>query len=62
MAIFLTEASLSRAVVENYERYHKNYVVIGPFWPPTKVWTNQYKQFGSYVSGTRKNGSFRFLM
>ena len=37
MAIFLTEASLSRTVVENYERYHKNYVVIGPFWPPTKV-------------------------
>ena len=29
MAIFLTEACLARAVVENYVRHQKNYIVIG---------------------------------
>ena len=37
MAIFLTEACLARAVVENYARHQKNYVVIGPVWLPTKL-------------------------
>ena len=37
MAIFLTEASLARAVVENYARHQKNYVAIGPVWPGTKL-------------------------
>ena len=37
MAIFLTEASLARAVVENYARHQKSYVVIGPVWPRTKL-------------------------
>ena len=29
MAIFLTQASIARAFVENYERHQKSYVVIG---------------------------------
>ena len=33
MAIFLTEASLAQAVVENYARHQKNYVTIGPVCP-----------------------------
>ena len=37
MAIFLTEAWLARAVAENYARHQKNYIVIGPVWPPTKL-------------------------
>jgi len=37
MAIFLTEASLARAVVENYMRHQKTYVVIGAVWPRTKL-------------------------
>ena len=39
----------------------KNYVVIGPVWPRTKLWTIYYEQFASYVSRTSINGSFRGL-